>query len=127
MKNLFKKAHELTRRMVEKYKDIDYKAQFSINLSYLQEEIEVEIAQLKGSVKQVAWGEDVRKEMIEDFKKSFDYFKETGRKKALARTEKAFIKIMKIADARFFIENRYKGSASLSRLDREGELEIWFD
>lgn len=127
MKDLFKKAHELTRKMVQRYKDIDYKAQFSINLSYLQEEIEVEIVELKGTIGQIEWAKDVRERVIKEFKEDFAYLKETGRKKALARTEKAFAKIMQISDARFFIENRYSGPSSLSNLDREGELEIWLD
>ena len=37
MKNLFKAAHKMTREMVAKYKDIDYKAQFVLCLAYLQE------------------------------------------------------------------------------------------
>ena len=36
MKNLFKKAHEMTREMVQEY-GVDYQAQFGLNLSYLLE------------------------------------------------------------------------------------------
>lgn len=38
MKNLFKKAHELTKEMVKEYKDVDYQAQFGLFVSYLIEE-----------------------------------------------------------------------------------------
>ncbi|MGO1044489.1 hypothetical protein ACTPEO_17280 [Clostridioides difficile] len=38
MKNLFKKAHKMTKEIKEKYNDVDYKVQFSLCLSYLVEE-----------------------------------------------------------------------------------------
>ncbi len=38
MKNLFKKAHKITKEIKEKYNNVDYKAQFSLCLSYLKEE-----------------------------------------------------------------------------------------
>lgn len=37
MKNLFKEAHEMTRKMMEQYDDIDYSAQFSLCLEFLKE------------------------------------------------------------------------------------------
>ncbi|WP_096636389.1 hypothetical protein [Clostridium cochlearium] len=37
MKNLFKEAHKLTKEMKREYPEVDYKAQFSICLSYLHE------------------------------------------------------------------------------------------
>lgn len=45
MKNLFKEAHKLTKEIVKKYGDVDYKAQFAVCLSYLaknKEEITVD-------------------------------------------------------------------------------------
>ena len=50
MKNLFKAAHKMTRKMVAEYKDIDYKAQFALCLVYLQknkEEEEMNLEELK--------------------------------------------------------------------------------
>lgn len=38
MENLFKKAHKMTKKIKEKYNDVDYKVQFSLCLSYLVEE-----------------------------------------------------------------------------------------
>ena len=66
MKNLFKKAHEMTREIVERYNDVDYKAQFTLCLEYLSEgEEEMVKAELKGSEKQIKWAEDIRAELIE--------------------------------------------------------------
>ena len=38
MKNIFKKAHELTREMKERYPEVDYQTQFGLYVSYLFEE-----------------------------------------------------------------------------------------
>lgn len=38
MKNLFKKAHEMTRKMKERYPEVDYKTQFGLCVKYLLEE-----------------------------------------------------------------------------------------
>lgn len=38
MKNLFKKAHEMTRKFKEEYPEVDYRTQFGLCLSYLFEE-----------------------------------------------------------------------------------------
>lgn len=37
MKNLFKKAHEMTRKMKERYPEVDYQTQFGLYVSYLLE------------------------------------------------------------------------------------------
>ena len=46
MKNLFKKAHKMTRKMVEEY-GVDYRTQFSLCLSYLLEVEEDEMEEPK--------------------------------------------------------------------------------
>ena len=71
MKNLFKKAHEMTKEMVEKYNDIDYKAQFTLCLEYLSEgEKEMVKAELKGTEKQIKWAEDIRNNFIKIMEES---------------------------------------------------------
>jgi hypothetical protein len=74
MKNLFKKAHEMTRKMKESYPEVDYQAQFGLCLSYLFEEEKEEegMKELKGTPKQIAWAEKIREEQME----SFNRFKE---------------------------------------------------
>lgn len=47
MKKIFKKAHEMTRKMVKEY-EVDYQAQFGLNLSYLlKNKEEKEMKELK--------------------------------------------------------------------------------
>lgn len=46
MKNLFKKAHEMTREMVEKYGDVDYNVQFTLCLEYVMEQEEERAAEV---------------------------------------------------------------------------------
>ncbi len=67
MKNLFKKAHEMTREMKERYPEVDYQTQFGLCLSYLFEEgkEEEEVKELKGTPKQIAWAEKIREEQME--------------------------------------------------------------
>ena len=49
MKNMFKKAHEMTRKMKESYPEVDYQTQFGLCLSYLfEEEKEEEKVDTKG-------------------------------------------------------------------------------
>ena len=64
MKNLFKAAHEMTRKMVAKYKDIDYKAQFVLCLAYLQGNKEEE--EMKGVKFAVVEGIKVPTEILTD-------------------------------------------------------------
>ncbi len=76
MKNLFKEAHKLTKEIKAKYPNVDYKAQFGICLSYLQEmKGECKMVELKGSEKQIKWAEDIRKglvKLLEDIKANKD-------------------------------------------------------
>lgn len=69
MKNIFKKAHELTRKMKAEYPEVDYRAQFGLYVSYLfeVEKEEGELKELKGTPKQVAWANDIREKEMEQF------------------------------------------------------------
>ena len=84
MKNLFKKAHKMTREIVERYNNVDYKAQFTLCLEYLSEgEEEMVKAELKGSEKQIKWAEDIRNnfiKIIEESKEKYDKADEIDKK-----------------------------------------------
>lgn len=43
MKNIFIKAHKLTKEMIEEYKDVDYQVQFGLFVTFLVEESKKEI------------------------------------------------------------------------------------
>lgn len=70
MKKVFKKAHEMTRRFVEKY-GVDYQAQFGLCLSYLLEKereegnMKVKMKELKGTEKQIKFANDIKEAVLE--------------------------------------------------------------
>ena len=68
MKNIMKKAHEMTKEIKKEFPNIDYKFQLGLCLSFLyhNEGVEEEMVELKGSAKQVAWAEDIRNKFIAD-------------------------------------------------------------
>lgn len=67
MKNLMKKAHELTRKIKGEFPEVDYKFQLGLCLSFLSKEgaETIELKELEGSEKQVAWAEEIRNNALE--------------------------------------------------------------
>ena len=111
MKNLFKKAHKMTREMVNKYR-VDYQAQFGLCLSYLfEEERGMGMVELKGTEKQVKWAEDIRDSMIkglEELRENENLRYHFGRDIAIDEVNETIAEIKKIDSSKFFIENRYE-------------------
>lgn len=74
---------------------------------------------LKGSVKQIAWAGDIRKEMRKDFDawcaKQLDQTPEGKMELAQTNIETAKAELESIKDARWFIDNRDARGASLYR------------
>lgn len=65
-KELMQKAHKLTKEIKVEYPQVNYQMQLGLCISYLLEnEEELIMVELKGSDKQVAWAEDIRKEVVE--------------------------------------------------------------
>lgn len=64
-KELMVKAHKMTKEIKSEYPTVNYKFQLGLCLSYLQNEGENEMVELKGSEKQIAWAEKIRKEEVE--------------------------------------------------------------
>ena len=72
-KNLMSEAHKMTREIINKYGDVDYRTQLGLCLSFLsQEKGGKEMVELKGSEKQVKWADDLRGRFI----KYLDYIKD---------------------------------------------------
>lgn len=72
-RNIMREAHKMTKQIVDKYGDVDYKAQLGLCLSFLsQEKGGKEMVELKGSEKQVKWAEDLRGRFV----KYLDYIKD---------------------------------------------------
>lgn len=115
MKNLFKKAHKMTRKIVERYNDVDYKAQFTLCLEYLSEgEEEMVKAELKGTEKQIKWAEDIRAELIEKINAAKENEKMIEAMEVetcnVMTVEQLFDRLEKrineVEDAEFFIDHR---------------------
>lgn len=116
MKNLFKKAHEMTRKFAKEYK-VDYQAQFGLCLSFLFEaKEEKKMVELKGSEKQIKWAEDIRKEMIASIEREIKVVESIITslidKKAIERNKdevkelkETIEEVKQIESAKFFIDN----------------------
>ena len=80
MKNLFKKAHQLTKEMKARYPEIDYRTQFGLYISYLMKEsneIDYRTAEIK------SWF------LIKNFTPDERYVVEVSDREILRETEKA--------------------------------------
>ena len=76
MINLMKEAHKLTREIKAEYKDVDYKAQLGICISYLSKKEEVKkMVELEGTEKQVKFASDIRENIINMIEKSDSEYK----------------------------------------------------
>ena len=71
-RNLMREAHKLTREIVNKYEDVDYKTQLGLCLSFLSQEGGKEMVELKGTEKQIKWAEDLRGRFV----KYLDFIKD---------------------------------------------------
>ena len=66
MKNIMKEAHRLTKEIKKEFPEVDYKTQLGICLSFLYAEgADNEEVELQGSVKQVAWANEIRTKVLE--------------------------------------------------------------
>src|SRR5690554_4614061 len=99
MKKVFKKAHEMTRKFVEKY-GVDYQAQFGLCLSYLLEKerevgnMNIEMKELKGTEKQIKFANDIKEatlEIVNQFERAIEQYSkhEEMKEKNMQRLEKA--------------------------------------
>ena len=76
MMNLMKEAHKLTREIKAEYKDVDYKAQLGICISYLSKKEEVKkMVELEGTEKQVKFASDIRENIINMIEESDSEYK----------------------------------------------------
>lgn len=135
-KNLMKKAHQMTKEIVEKYGDVDYKTQLGLCLSFLSEDKEEEkMVELKGSEKQIKWAEDLRryhivyqnqvKEMILDEIGVTEGIEECLDEFGFETVEEAFNVIRNIESASVIIEEfkgRNEKSAESSKRAIESSL-----
>ena len=107
MKNLFERAHELTRKMVKEY-SVDYKAQFGINLSYLQEEkVEVETVKFRLEERELP-GTEKQKKFASDLLKELN--------KQIAEVEKAMVVVVERQETERYTKMMEKGQTEVYKV-----------
>ena len=114
-RNLMKEAHKMTREIVNKYGDVDYKTQLGLCLSFLSQEGGKEMVELKGTEKQVKWAEDIRNRIIkvnEIFEKAIEGVDMDKMAKSTWLDDNMYViaqaslkNILAQEEAKFFIEN----------------------
>ena len=114
-RNLMKEAHKMTREIVNKYGDVDYRTQLSLCLSFLSQEGGKEMVELKGTEKQVKWAEDIRNRIIkvnEIFEKAIEGVDMDKMAKSTWLDDNMYViaqtslkNILVQEEAKFFIEN----------------------
>ena len=115
-RNLMKEAHKMTREIVNKYGDVDYRTQLGLCLSFLsQEKGDNEMVELKGTEKQVKWAEDIRNRIIkvnEIFEKAIEGVDMDKMAKSTWLDDNMYViaqtslkNILVQEEAKFFIEN----------------------
>lgn len=108
--NKFKKAHAWAREIKTKYPEVDYKVQFGLCLSALKEkevDVEIELPELEGTPKQVAWAEDIRNDFVKAFHFIDSYFMPIAQeelKGAINRGKKMTIE--SIENATYFLNKK---------------------
>lgn len=110
-KELMVKAHKMTKEIKAQYPTVDYKFQLGLCLAYLQEGGN-EMVELKGSEKQIKWGNDIREVVIKGLNALLDErqkaHEERGKKRTLRMLEEAKEALNKIEteeSSKYFIDN----------------------
>ena len=113
MINLMKEAHKLTREIKAEYKDVDYKAQLGICISYLSKKEEVkEMVELEGTEKQVKWAEEIRKNLenaLEGAKgfEDVEIWDEDCKEKIINKLNEIKAGVSNEKDSKWFINSRH--------------------
>lgn len=122
---IVRKAHKETKKMKKEFPIVTYKFQFGLEMKYLLsniKEVENIMVELKGSKKQVAWAEDIRKEKMKDWKKEQENLKDAENKKYVAELTAAAERIFSIKNASNWIDMRNHSIISLARADMKKQL-----
>lgn len=109
-RNIMKEAHELTKKIIEKYNDVDYKVQLGLCLSYLsskEEEEEKEMVELKGSEKQIKWAKNIITEMESIITEAKEYRLQESEEKWAKKSESFKDKhnLSSIEDYKIYVTN----------------------
>lgn len=127
-KELMVKAHKMTKEIKAQYPTVDYKFQLGLCLAYLQEGGN-EMVELKGSEKQVKWGNDIREVVIKGLIALLDErqqaHEERGKKRTLRMLEEAKAAKEKLENeesAKYYIDNFAYALKKMNDYKLESEL-----
>ena len=85
MKNMsliMKEAHKMAKEIKAEFKEVDYKFQLGLCISYLLKE-EKKMVELQGSEKQIKWANDIRETIIKEASEMKDRIEERQQEKLL--------------------------------------------
>lgn len=108
---IMREAHKMTREIKAEYKEVDYKFQLGLCISYLlNERVEekMELKELKGTEKQVKWANDIREKTLEF----------VAENKRFAELEAL---IQDVEEAKFFIDNLKVMTSQYANFSRKSE------
>ena len=108
---IMREAHKMTREIKAEYKEVDYKFQLGLCISYLlNERVEekMELKELKGTEKQVKWANDIRE-------KTLEFVGENKRLKELG------VLIREVEEAKFFLDNLKVLTSQYANFSRKSE------
>lgn len=137
MKNVMKKAHEITKKIIRK--GDSYRATFRLALSLAHSLIKKgvnKMVELKGSEKQIKWANDIREIMIECLNKSLKFQEEDAKEYEEKRGKQSKIKTRLVNSLKDFIivvENQESSAwfienfKCLTSVDRDRAGNIVFD
>ena len=103
--NIFKKAHELTKKII-KIGD-NYRATFRLCLSFVYSQIKKgvkKMVELKGTEKQVKWATEIREQLL-IYVNLFEEVAKDDNSKDVQETRNAIEKILNVDSAKFYIDN----------------------
>lgn len=109
MKNVFKKAHEITKKIIRK--GDSYRETFRLALIFVHSEIKKgasKMVELKGTETQVKWANDIREELnntIDVIKDAIISRKSSKNSEAVEKIEAIRSNLNNNLEAKFFIEN----------------------
>lgn len=90
MKNVFKKAHEITKNIIKK--GDSYRETFRLALIFVYSELKKgvnKMIELKGTEKQVKWANDIREIMMECLNKSLKFQEEEAQRLEIKKVSQA--------------------------------------
>ena len=126
-KELVIKAHKLAKETKKEFPIVNYQFQFGLEMKYLLsnlEEVKKVMIELTGSLKQIAWAEEIRSEKAKDWEKSKAFYQEKKdfNKKKLAELIAAAERIFSIENASNWIDLRNHSIISLANADMKKRL-----